>query len=136
MKLGVDIHGTIDACPELFSKLIKRFRDISTEVHIITGIKITQEVLDELEEWGIEYDYIFSITDYHESIGTKINYDEVGDPWIDEEIWNRTKGDYCEREDIDVCIDDSPLYGEYFRNTVYIKFEKEAVELLDVLLGV
>ena len=135
MKLGIDIHGTIDACPEFFSKFTKQCHDIGVEIHITTGVKITQEVIDQLKEWEVEYDCLFSITDYHESIGTKIDYDERG-PWIDEETWNRTKGDYCEREGIDVHIDDSPLYGKYFKNTMYIKFEIEAIDLLDVLLEV
>lgn len=135
MKIGIDIHGTIDTDPEAFSILIKKLRkDAKAEIHITTGIKAVAAV-EKLKDFGIEYDHLFSITDYHESIGTKVVYDENGDPWIEEETWNRTKADYCKRENIDLHLDDSPLYGEYFTSgTMYIQFEKEAVEFLDILL--
>jgi len=123
MKVGIDLHGTIDSDPEYFSRLIKILReDVDSEIHITTGIKGTL-AKEKLEKLGIDYDHLFSITDYHESIGTEITYDENDEPWIDEETWNRTKGDYCEREQIAFHIDDTEAYGKHFVfPTIFILF--------------
>lgn len=124
MKVGIDIHGTIDSDPDLFRELIAALREIlNAEIHVTTGIKgdVAKEKLAKL---GIEYDYLFSITDYHESIGTAIIYDEDG-PWIEEETWNRSKGDYCEKEKIDVHIDDTEAYAKYFTTPFYLYNKEE-----------
>lgn len=127
-KIGIDIHGTIDANPEFFSTLIKRLRkEAKAEIHIATGIR-AKPAAKKLYQLGIEYDCLFSITDYHESIGTKIVYDEKGNPWIEDEIWDRTKADYCKREGIHLHIDDSPVYGRYF-TTPYFQFKTAASEV-------
>lgn len=74
------------------------------------------------EKWGIYYDKIFSITDYHVSIGTHIEWDEKGHPHIDDRIWDSTKADYCRKNKIFLAIDDSPIYSEYF-TTPYLHFK-------------
>lgn len=126
MKVGIDIHGTIDTNPEYFSRYTKMLKRQDVEVHITTGKKISVGMIEQLRKWEIEYDYLFSITDYHGILGTDITWDEDGNPWIDEYLWNKTKGDYCRREKIDLHIDDSTIYGEYF-TTPYFQFKKEYI---------
>jgi len=127
MKIAIDIHGTIDAQPDFFSKLTKLLKAFGVEIHVTTGVQISSRVIKELADWQIEYDYLFSITDYHVAKGTPIKWDEHGNPWIEDEIWNRTKGQYCWNNRIDLTIDDSPAYGKYF-STPYMRFKKESME--------
>jgi len=121
VKIAIDMHGTIDSNPEFFSDLIKNLRNLGMEIHITTGVSDSPKLRSSLRDWGIEYDGLFSITDYHKSIGTPILWDEKGNPHIEEEVWDSTKADYCQREKIDLAIDDSTVYEKYFSfPTVYV----------------
>lgn len=136
MKIGIDIHETIDAYPAFFSKLTKILSLLGVEIHITTGSELTPKLINKLAHWQIKYDYIFSVTDYHKSIGTTIIYDGNREPWIlleNGKIWDRTKADYCKRKGINLHIDDSPVYGKYFR-TPYIRFSKETIKKGDFCL--
>lgn len=123
LKIAIDIHGVIDSLPELFSLITELMVGANHEVHVLTGSKWNKEIEDQLESFGIKYTHHFSITDYHLSIGTKMRYSTPNDPWIetgdkkqDEILWDRTKGDYCEKHKIDLCIDDTLRYNDYFKN--------------------
>lgn len=122
LRFGFDIHGVIDQKPTHYSKLIKKLKKNGVEIHIITGIHIDLNLILKLTEWDIYWDCMFSITDYHTSIGTKITYSNPENPHMDDEIWDRTKADYCKRKAIDIHFDDSKIYGKYFDdiNTVYV----------------
>jgi len=113
-KLGLDIHGCVDVVPEVFSKLSKIIIDSGNEVIIITGKHIKDGVIEELEECGICYTNIFSIADFHKERGTEIKYDAKGTPWIGEDLWNKTKAEYCKENGIDLHIDDSDVYHNFF----------------------
>ena len=113
-KLGVDLHGVIDASPELFSDLSKVLVASGWEVHIITG-PTYEKSIKEIEKYNICFTNFFSIEDYHKSLGTKITYDNKGNPWMDKNIWDKTKGEYCLREEIDIHIDNTAEYGNYFK---------------------
>lgn len=128
MKIAIDIHDTIDARPHFFSMLTKLLKVYGVKIYITTGVPITPKVREQLAKWGIEYDVLFSITGYHEANGTTIKWDEKGDPWIEEEIWDRTKADYCKWNDIDLAIDDSTIYGKYF-DTPYLLFDKKNIKM-------
>ena len=58
---------------------------------------------------------MFSISDYHKEIGTHMWYDNNSEPWVDDLDWDKTKGEYCERNNIDLHIDDTKRYGDYFK---------------------
>ena len=113
-KIGFDVHGVIDSDPEFFSLLIQDLLKTGWEVHIITG-KAQETVEKELQLMNITYTHLFSIADYHKNISTVINYDEKGNPWMDKKLWDRTKGDYCLRENILLHIDDTERYKNYFK---------------------
>lgn len=134
MKIGIDLHGTIDSNPELFSVLIWMLREEGNEIHITTGIKgdLAREKIANL---GIEYDHLFSITDYHVSIGTEVVYDENDEPWIEEITWNRSKGDYCKREGLEYHIDDTEVYEEYFEGTEFVLFDGDSELFMELYIG-
>lgn len=122
MKIGLDFHGVINTSPEFFSVISNLLVKNGHEVHIITGNDANEKLIQDLDNFGISYTHIFSIVEYHRKNGTKITYEWNG-PWMDKEIWNRTKADYCERKKIDIMIDDSIKYGELFK-TPFINWKK------------
>ena|ERR1035437_1038883 len=114
LKFSFDIHGVIDHYPEMFAELSRIIVEAGHSMYICTGKHLKDGVEKELKDCGITYTHLFSIADYHKEKGTAIRYDEKETPWIDDEMWNRTKGDFCEREQIDFHLDDSAVYGKYF----------------------
>ena len=114
-KLAIDIHGVCDENPKFFSLISKLLVDNGHEVIVITGRMESHGAIDELIKLGISYTKFYSIVDYHKEKGTKIWYDEKGNPWIDDDIWNKTKAEICEKEGVDFHIDDSFNYGEFFK---------------------
>ena len=119
-KLGLDLHGVVDARPEFFKALAQMFIDNGHEVHLITGAVLKDE-LSKIKELGIPYTHFFSITDHHMSMGTNITWDEKGEPHLDTYLWDKTKAEYCKKHDIDLHIDDSDIYS-YFFKTPYSRF--------------
>lgn len=115
MKIGLDVHGVCTEAPEFFSLISKLLKENNCEVHIITGKRVSDGAIDEIKALGISYTHFFSIADYHSENGTNMWDDENGTPWLDDETWNRTKGDYCSRNNIDFHIDDTERYREFFK---------------------
>lgn len=120
IKIGLDLHGVIDARPEFFRELTKLFVDNGHEVHIITGSKIEHE-MEKIKSLNVSYTHLFSITDHHMDIGTNIVWDEKGNPHLDAYLWDKTKAEYCKEHGIDLHLDDSDTYG-YFFKTPYTRF--------------
>ena len=121
MKLGLDFHGVITDDPRFFAKLSEMYISGGHEVHIITGRRITQDFKNILDNRKIKYTHLFSICDFHLQEGTPMTGYEEGQPKIDDTSWDCTKGHYCEIEGIDLHIDDSDVYGDYFL-TPYLKY--------------
>lgn len=121
-KLGLDYHGVLDTAPEFFRELSFLTISAGGEVHILTGCMDTPQLREEIEKLQVPFTKLFSIPTYHLSIGTKVWEDDRG-PWMDEETWCRTKGEYCKREGIVIHIDDSPRYGQYFTSTTYVQVQ-------------
>lgn len=124
MKIGLDIHGVLDSNVHghLFANMSVSLIKDGHEVHIITGEHWTPDTERKLESWGVQYTHHFSIADYHKEIGTPMSYKDPQNPFLDSYLWDRTKADYCKRKNIDMHFDDSPTYGNYFKDkSVYIK---------------
>lgn len=128
-KVGLDIHGVLDTAPEFFSHISQLLVIAGCEVHVITGAECTPELIQQLKDLGISYTHFFSIVDHEKSIGTPITYLSPGNPKIDDEIWNKAKAQYCSVNQIDMMLDDSPIYGDHF-TTPYIQLivKKFAIE--------
>lgn len=114
MRIGLDLHGVIDTNIKFYSELTALLVKNGHEVHIITGKK-GHLVQPELKEKGILYTHLFSITDYHVSIGTSISWDAEGNPHMDPYTWDRTKAQYCKENNIDLHLDDSDIYNYFFK---------------------
>ena len=124
-KIGLDLHGVIDADPEFFSELSKDLIKAGWEVHIITG-PTKKKAIKEIEALKISYTHFFSIEDFHVEHFTPMTYDVYGNPWLDKETWDRTKSDYCSENGISLHIDDTVRYQKYFKTNfaLYKRGEK------------
>jgi len=114
MKIGIDIHGVIDTNPTFFAEFSKMLVEAGNEVHIITGPRFSV-VEKTLKDAGIKYTHFFSIVEEEERLGvTEIVWTKDGDPFMDFNVWDRAKGKYAEKHKLDLHIDDSTKYSEYF----------------------
>lgn len=113
LKIGLDIHGVIDAFPEKFRLLSRALVRDGAEVHIVTGVKRSAEIEALLEAAGIRFTHYFSIVEYLEGNQERVDWIN-GLPYADETLWNHAKRNYCEAEGIDLMFDDSPIYRDTF----------------------
>jgi uncharacterized Fe-S cluster protein YjdI len=122
MKIAFDIHGVLDTNPKFFSELTTLLKENGHEVHLLTGSHIDNKLLKYVGvKLNISYTHIFSITDYHVQKGTGVKFDKQGHPWLDPYEWDKSKAEYCARNNIDLCLDDSDTYA-YFFKTPYARF--------------
>lgn len=140
-KIGIDIHGVININP-IFSKLTKHLKSIGYEIHIITGPRLNypyktniesfDRVEDELEKYDIVYDKLFSVLDYNVKNGSNVWKNEKG-WWTDTDSWNKTKGEYCEKNNILLHIDDTEIYGNYFNTPFgFLNNENKSIEFYKI----
>lgn len=126
MKLGLDLHGVIDTNYPLFSELTQALISTGNEVHILTGASITPELIDNLIQNHIKWTNIYSVTDLY--LGTDVvTFDEKGEPHMDTYLWDKSKAEYCREHSIDLHIDDSDIYGMFFK-TPYARYFSKSTE--------
>lgn len=127
-KLGLDLHGVIDKCPEKFIFLSMAIRGMGGTVIICTGSRNDQKLTDQLKGYCDGYkwwDSIFSITDYLIQSGVKYTENSDGGVTVEDPItWDRVKGDWARENNISLHIDDSPGYAQYFPSDIYLKFNE------------
>lgn len=119
MKLGLDIHGVIDSNPESFAFMSQSVIANNGEVHIITGGSWTSELEEQLKGYGIKWTSHFSVYDYLlesgiDSIGTIQFPDGTIQKKFDYHLWDTIKAGYCKSNNIDLHIDDTEVYSNYF----------------------
>lgn len=125
LKIGVDIHGVATDAQEFFAVFTKTMVDAGHEVHIITGPRVTDKLKQELKDLNLSFTHVFSITDHHLALGTPIEFDAEGNPFMEDYLWDRTKADYCQQMGIHLHLDDSDAYN-YFFKTPYARFYSKA----------
>ncbi len=118
MKIGLDIHGTIDAHRPFFAEMSKLFKQAGHEVHILTGPSKEKLKPDELKD--IQFTHFFSVVDHCLAKGAVVVYDENNNPWMDQYEWNRAKGDYARMHNLDLMIDDSTVYPDFFSTPICV----------------
>lgn len=149
MKIGIDIHGVINERPDFFQKLTRAIIESGGEVHILSGPP-EEQIERELKELGLRpayntlespdsktgnYSAIFSIVDYHKELGTPMIQDSKGN-WhlhipdqpvgYSHSLWDRAKGDYCFKHQLDMLIDDSDTYDYFIKSpTSYARFKSK-----------
>lgn len=107
MRLGLDLHGVIDDDYELFVSIAFDTIAFGGEVHIITGSRAL-DVVDEID--GFPHTHFFSLADYYKDKSPAKYY-----YFVNQDEWNASKAVYCLRNAIDLMIDDSEHYGQYFK---------------------
>ncbi len=118
-KLGLDIHGGVDALPEFFSFLTESFIKNGGEVHIITGGRWDSEFETMLNNFNIKWTHKFSVYDYLKEVGAdqsgKIRFpDGTIQRKFNDEDWDKVKGEYCKKNGINLHIDDTLAYNNHF----------------------
>lgn len=113
-KISFDIHGVIDTFPEFFSHLSKVCKERNHKVYIVTGNMKTEKIIKELNSYDITYDEFFSVSDHLIYNGHEVHFKDEDHPYFDIELWNKTKGEFCKNEKIDIHFDDTEEYEKYF----------------------
>ena len=120
MKIGIDVHGMINHDPKFFSDLSHAIVAAGGEIHIMTGSRITEKLEEELINFGMKWTKLFSIADYYTNKpGVEMWEDSEGRPWISDELWNMAKAKYAAEQSLDLVIDDTVVYGDYFSTTSF-----------------
>lgn len=127
MKLGVDIHGCLDTIPDtLRPMMLALVRSKFCEVHIITGIPfkyVSVKLLELSVIKDVHYTHFFSVEEWLIKNKIKpIRTNKKGRFEYPNHLWDRVKGDYCKENGIGLMIDDSDVYGKYFK-TPYAKIK-------------
>lgn len=126
-KLGLDIHGTMNEDVAFFKAMAEAMIKAGHEVHIISGppvAKIAKEMTDlglspKTEVNGViegHYTHLASIMDILIAKGIPLTVEaSTGRVFADPYEWDKVKGDYCIKHGINLMIDDSDVYGYFFK---------------------
>lgn len=114
MILGLDIHGVIDKDPDKYAALARAVRSKGGKVYIITGQSDTSELRSQLANFQMTFDRLISIQDGLIEVGAPVMGYEESRPVFRSLDWNGFKGSYCARNHVDLMIDNSPEYRQYF----------------------
>lgn len=120
MRIGLDYHGVIDKYPKFFKLFIEAMKAKEHSIYIITGARLEDFKQDPLVR-GITYDYFYSITDDFLTTALPHAIDDKGHVAFDSILWDSAKAIYSDKNKIDIMLDDSDIYGKYFK-TPYIMF--------------
>lgn len=122
LKIGMDFHGVINQNPLYFKELACELIRRGHEVHIITGGPC-ETITQTLEKMKFCYTQSFAILDHYEGLGM-VEYAGDGGFHIDDKLWDTAKAKYCKAWNIDLHIDDSLVYLQYFE-TPYCRYEAQ-----------
>ena len=94
MKLGLDIHGVVDADPSRFIEMAQEVRRNGGEVYLITGHPIDDQLYEELAACEFyEYNHLVSIQDELDKLRYPVLYlDKHGRNHYDDVAWASFKG--------------------------------------------
>ena len=138
MKYGFDFHGVLTEITytNLFATILQ-----TSKLYIMTGSSM-RTFTNEVKKYSwLENKFLnneiefFSISDYlQENYPDKIEWPLEDHPVCDdEELWNRVKGEYAEKEGIDLTFDDNPNYLKYFKTPFTLVVNERNVGLLSDL---
>jgi len=118
-KIGIDIHGVIDALPDFFAFLTESFIKNGGEVHVITGGTFNEQLEAQIKSANIKYTHVFSVYDHlietnASTYGDIVFPDGTIQKKFKDDVWDSAKADYCKRNDISLHIDDTLIYNEHF----------------------
>lgn len=118
-KLGLDLHGVIDAMSQDFAFLTKAVIASGGEVHILTGGSWSDELETQVYSYGIQWTHKFSVYDHLIEIGSKttgeIQFpDGTVQKKFEDGVWDHVKADYCKQHGISLHLDDTLAYNDFF----------------------
>lgn len=113
-KLGLDLHGVSDRATDFFSLITKLLVENNHEVHLMTGSHKGEALDAQLKKAGVTYTHLFSIADFLVDNGNPVRY-EGDNPWFSDEDWNKAKSIYAHKHKLDLTLDDTEIYGDYFK---------------------
>lgn len=122
-KIGIDFHGVINTDTELFGNLSRIAAAHGAEVYIISGGP-QNYIAEYLRQHQIKYDVLWCLFDYFVA-QNKVEFLPDGSFHVEDNAWNTAKAEYCRQHGIDLLIDDSPVYGRYFK-TPYCRYESKS----------
>jgi len=132
MIVGLDLHGVINSDPAFFIEFARDIIEDGGIVHIITGHPVDQEVYEELNACGFSrdlYSSIQSIQDTLDDLGCPISgLDSHGRNKYDDVSWDSCKANLCEKLDIEVHVDDTLRYKDYFKSTTFGHFDGKKIQ--------
>lgn len=119
-RIGLDVHGVINSMPDFFSFLTKAITSAGGEVHILTGATADGKLISELESYDIKYDALFSVYDHmisngYERLGLIEFPDGTKQYKFNSDVWDKVKGDYCDKNNISLHLDDTLNYNNFFK---------------------
>jgi len=129
MRIGIDIHGTIDYDPRAWKQIIDLLLALGHRIHIVSGPE-EEKIIKRLQDLDIAVSglYIESVADYIKEKGIKYWY-EGGSIWTTDEDWWKTKAEICNENGIDLMIDDQVDYylanwRDIAPNTSFILYQR------------
>lgn len=118
--LGIDLHGVLDAHPEILRPVLRALCLLEVEVFIISGPpkkEIMEQLLKLGFKQGIHYKGVASVVDSLKRNHIPMWQDAKGDWWAEDLPWNQAKSDICKILEVDVLIDDCKAYEKFFSET-------------------
>ena len=122
LKIGLDYHGVIDSNLKYFADFCAKAKQRNHSIYIITGgpkVKVDHN----LQKNDIPYDICFAISDYYQALN-KIIQNNNGKFMVPDNLWNMAKADFCRRSGVNIHIDDSMKYINWF-STPYCIYNKK-----------
>lgn len=122
-RLGLDIHGVLDTNPKDFVQIAKMVRMAGGEVHVITGSAYSKDIEQQLLSYNNGnkfWDFFVSIQDELLKTLPFVKIDIYGRPCWENETWDRFKGNYCLKNNIELHFDDTDRYKKYFSTPIVI----------------
>jgi hypothetical protein len=119
IKISLDVHGVIDSIPETFSFLSNAIVNSGGEIHILTGGSWNVDLESQLHKYGVKWTHKFSVYDHLIESGVKITGEiQFPDGTIQKKfedgVWDKVKAEYCREHSINLHIDDTLIYNDYF----------------------
>jgi len=126
IKMGIDIRQMGAVKESFFSELSRLLVKSGHEVHLLIEEEFTPALEKYLrDDLRLSWTHLFSVPTYQKARGVNITYIQ-GFPYMDEEIWNRTKAEYCREQNLDLHIDHSDVYARHF-TTAYARFYERRI---------
>ena len=118
--LGIDLHGVLDAHPEILRPVLRALHLLEIRIYIISGPssdQIVKQLADLKFQKGVHYTGVASVVDFLKMHHVPMWQDSKDDWWTEDLPWNQAKASICAALEVDVLIDDCKAYEEFFAET-------------------